>query len=126
MSPVLDVLIFIFYFVYLFNSGLVAYPLGVSWNELKTKRLQVFRVVRLSSIIIDSHRFEAKYYLHLNVCHPRCVRSLIQSCSMYISIYIYTDGHENNNITISSNIYKMRLHVSALYLGHHQVVQRTY
>jgi len=58
LSPVLDVLRFIFYFVYLFNFGFVVYPLVVSRNELKTKRLQVFRIIRVSSIIIDSQRFE--------------------------------------------------------------------
>jgi len=36
------------------------------------------------------------------VCHLRCVRSTIQSCSVYISIYTYS--HEHNNIAISSNI----------------------
>ena len=38
----------------------------------------------------------------LKLCHPRCVRSIIQSCGVYISIYIYS--HEHNNMTISSNI----------------------
>jgi len=38
----------------------------------------------------------------LKVCHLHCVRSIIQSCSVYISIYTYS--HEHNNITISSNI----------------------
>jgi len=38
----------------------------------------------------------------LKVCHPRCVRSIIQNCSVFISIYTYS--HEHNNITISSNI----------------------
>ena len=26
--------------------------------------------------------------LNLKVCHPRCVRSIIQSCSVYIYIYL--------------------------------------
>jgi len=38
----------------------------------------------------------------LKVCHPRCVRSIIQSCSVYISICAYS--HEHNNITFSSHI----------------------
>ena len=38
----------------------------------------------------------------LKVWHPRCVRSIIQSCSVYISIYTYS--HEHNNIIISSDI----------------------
>jgi len=88
------------------------YPLGVYWNEIKTKRLKVFRVVTLSSTITDSHRFEATYHLHLKVCHSRCVRSITERCSMYISVYTYS--HEKNNITISNNIYKIQLHVSAL------------
>ena len=39
----------------------------------------------------------------LMVCHPCCVRSVIKSCSVYISIYTYS--HEHNNITITSNIW---------------------
>jgi len=38
----------------------------------------------------------------LKVCHPRCVRSVIQSCSVYISIYTYS--HEHNDITISKKV----------------------
>ena len=47
----------------------------------------------------------------LKVWHPRCVRSVIQSCSVcvcvcvcvyiYIYIYIYIHSREHNNITIS-------------------------
>jgi len=40
--------------------------------------------------------------MNLKVCHPRCVRSIKQSCSVYISIY--TDSHEHNNISVSSDI----------------------
>ena len=36
------------------------------------------------------------------VWHPCCVRSITQSCSVYISIYTYS--HELNSITIGSNI----------------------
>ena len=36
---------------------------------------------------------------NLDVCHPRCVRSVIQSCSLCISIYTYS--HKHSNITIS-------------------------
>ena len=39
---------------------------------------------------------------NLKVCHPCCVRSIIQGSSFYISIY--THSHEYNNIVISSNI----------------------
>ena len=38
----------------------------------------------------------------LKLCHPRCVRLIIQSRSLYLSIYTYS--HEHNNVTISSNI----------------------
>ena len=59
--------------------------------------------------------------VHLNAWHPSCVRSIIQSCSVYISIYAYS--HETQQLyMISSDIYDMQLHVSALYVGHHQVV----
>jgi len=64
---------------------------------------------------------EQKPYSNLKVCHPRCVRSIIQSSSVYISIYTYS--HETQQLyIISSDIYNMQLHVSALYVGHHQVV----
>jgi len=42
------------------------------------------------------------YIFNLTECYPRCVRSITQSCSVYISIYTYS--HEHNNITISSDI----------------------
>jgi len=61
------------------------------------------------------------------MCHPHCVRSIIKSCSVYVSIYTY--GHEHNNITITLQlveIYSIQLHVSALYVDHRQVVLRTY
>ena len=38
----------------------------------------------------------------LKVCHPRCVRSITQSCSVYISIYTYSNEH--NSIAVSNNI----------------------
>jgi len=47
---------------------------------------------------------------------------VIQSCS--VSIYIYTVM--NTTILQLVAIYNIQLHVSALYLGHHQVVRRTY
>ena len=62
-------------------------------------------------------------HLNLKVCHPRCVRSITQSCSVYISIYTYS--HDTTILQLVS-IYDTQLHVSALYAGHHQVVQRTY
>ena len=43
-----------------------------------------------------------RYVNGLKVCHPHCVRSIIQNCSVYISIYTYS--HEQHNITISSDI----------------------
>jgi len=47
-------------------------------------------------------RVDQKYLKSLTVCHPHCVRSIIQSSSVYISIYAYS--HEHNNITVSSDI----------------------
>jgi len=38
----------------------------------------------------------------LKMCHSRYVRSVIQSCSVCISVYTYS--HEHNNIKISSDI----------------------
>ena len=58
----------------------------------------------------------------LEMCHPRCVRSVIQCCSVYISIYIHTVM--STTILLLLTIYRIQLHVAALYVGHHQVVQR--
>ena len=38
---------------------------------------------------------------------------------------IYTNSQEHNSIKLVA-IYNIQLHVSALYVEHHQVVQRTY
>ena len=45
-----------------------------------------------------------------------------------VYIYIHTHIHSVMNTTILQlvAIYNIQLHVSALYVGHHQVVQRTY
>jgi len=61
---------------------------------------------------------------YLKLCHPHCVKSIIQSCSVCISIYIHTVM--NTTILQLVAIYNIQLHVSVLYVGHHQVVQRTY
>ena len=61
---------------------------------------------------------------NLKMCHPRCVMSVTQSCSVYKSIYIHTVM--NTTLLHVVAIYNVQLHVSALYVGHHQVVQRTY
>ena len=45
-------------------------------------------------------------------------RIIIQSCSMYISIYIHTVM--NTTILQLIAIYNIQLHVSTLYVGHHQ------
>ena len=46
----------------------------------------------------------------LKVCHPRCVRSIIQNCSVYISIYTVM----NTTILQLVAIYNIQLHVLAL------------
>jgi len=43
---------------------------------------------------------------------------------MYVYLYIHTVM--NISILQLVAIYNIQLHVSALYIGHHQVVQRTY
>jgi len=58
--------------------------------------------------------------IDLKVCHPHCVRSIIQRCSVYIHTVM------NTTILQLVAIYSVQLHVSGLYEGHHQVVQRTY
>ena len=52
----------------------------------------------------------------------------LQLVYVYIYIYTYIYIHIVMNTTILQlvAIYKIQLHVSALYVGHHQVVQRTY
>jgi len=41
-------------------------------------------------------------------------------------IYLYIHTVMNTTILQLVAIYKIKLHVSAVYVGHHQVVQRTY
>ena len=53
-------------------------------------------------------------------------RSAIQSCSVYICLRVYILTVMNTTILQLVAIYNIQLHVSALYVGHHQVVQRTY
>ena len=43
-----------------------------------------------------------KSLCNLMVCHPRCGRSIVRRCSVYISVYTYS--HEHNYITVSSDI----------------------
>jgi len=50
--------------------------------------------------------------------------SVMQRCSVYIYLYIHTVM--NTTILQLVAVYNIQLHVSALYVGHHQVVQRTY
>jgi hypothetical protein len=49
---------------------------------------------------------------------------IIQSCSVCVSIFIHT--FMNTTILQLVSICDMQLQVSALYVGHHDVVQRTY
>jgi len=55
-------------------------------------------------------------------------KAIIQSCSVYVYIYIYIYIRTVMNTSILQlvAVCKIQLHVSALYVGHHQVVQRTY
>ena len=43
-----------------------------------------------------------------------------------VCIYLYIHTVMNTTILQLVAIYNIQLHVSALYVGHHQVVQRTY
>ena len=43
-------------------------------------------------------RVDQKYLKSLKVCYPHCVRSIIQSCSVCVSIHTYS--HEHNSITV--------------------------
>jgi len=60
--------------------------------------------------------------IHLLVQYE--ILSVIQSCSVCISIYTHTVM--NTTILQLVAIYNIKLHVLALFVGHHQVVQRTY
>jgi len=42
--------------------------------------------------------------LFRKVCHPRCVWSIIQSCSVYMSIYTYSYEH-NNVVCVHDYVY---------------------
>ena len=55
------------------------------------------------SCLINSWSWKQTHKIHgynLKVCHPHGVRSVIQSCSVYIYIHAVM---KHNNITISSN-----------------------
>ena len=54
---------------------------------------------------------------NLKMWHPRCVRSIIQSCSVYISIYTYS--HETQQLYIIS-IYRY-IHTTTLYYVAHNL-----
>ena len=56
------------------------------------------------------------------VSQPKDSAQKIQSCRVYISTYTVM----NTTILQLVAIYNVQLHVSALYVGHHPVVQRTY
>jgi len=61
------------------------------------------------------------------VCLCVCIYMYIYVCvCVYIYIYIYIHLVMNTTILQLAAIYNIQLHVSALYVGHHQVVQRTY
>ena len=64
--------------------------------------------------------------LRPTTCNFICWCVIIQSCSVYIYISIYTHTVMNTTILQLVAIYNIQLHVSALYIGHHQVVQRIY
>jgi len=59
----------------------------------------------------------------LKVCHPRCVRLIIQSSNVYIYIYIYIYMHTVMNATILQlvAIYNIQLHTgpNMLYIIYH-------
>jgi len=92
--------------------------MSVTYSECVSVALAIQHVKRMRSIVLSSvpvrlyhtvtyclkkgtiRCFDFLY--NLKACHPRCVRSITQSCSVCISIYTYS--HEHNNITVSSDI----------------------
>jgi len=51
---------------------------------------------------------------------------LSQQYKAVVCIYLYTHTDMNKTILQLVAIYNIQLHVSALYVGHHQVIQRNY
>ena len=56
-------------------------------------------------------------YRSLKVCHPRCVRSIVQSCSMCIYLYIHTVM--NTTILQLVAIYNIQLEISSPFQNYH-------
>ena len=73
------------------GHSVVWYVRGRFWGEER----------RSGDEVCDKQKDEVSV-LNFKVCHPNCVRSGIQSCIVYISIYTYS--HEHNNITFSGDI----------------------
>jgi hypothetical protein len=114
-------------------EGQTRLPLFIAWDDvfedcklitlsLCMWKLQIIESLFLSFLFLSfSFTIQNLNVLgYLKVWHPRCVRSITQTCSVYISIY--TCSHETQQLLLLVAIYNIQLHVSALYVGHHQVV----
>jgi len=67
-------------------------------------------------------KYQTKAITNLKVCHPHCVTSITQSCSVYIPIYTYSHKHNiyiatNGNIVMFMTVCIYRyIHTTALQL----------
>ena len=105
------------------NTAFMKQKFSLSYSyrvTFTTFQIPVIIIIIFSFVLGDLELRRQTNELDLKLCHPRCVRSVIQSCS----VYIYTVM--NTTILQLVAIYNIQLHVSALYVGHHPVVQKTY
>ena len=80
-------------------SWIIAYSLIQHRAQVTDqRRLYITGKFRQASVAATNIFREDNSTPNLKVCHPRCVRSVIQSCSLYISIYTYS--HETQQLYI--------------------------
>ena len=100
------------HFIYLFNK--YSYQMFETWYILSgfsSSKCSLFHNTNVFGFCIihilytgcsKIKKFRRRKVNNLKLCHHRCTRSILKSCSVYTSIYTYS--HEHDNITIISVI----------------------
>ena len=91
---------------------------------LTTRGIEASRLCSAKQTKRDHYQLPRKTEeLNRKVCYPVV---LGQQHKAAVCIYLYIHTVMNTTILQLVAIYNIQIHVSALYVGHHQVVQRTY